>query len=235
MSTSDHHYLWYKACARPHLRRAGAAWRPAPSSGCRGRAATRGAAMPMPQPLAARPSWSPGSPARWPSRWPWPWPREPGGGGGPVQGRGGPGAAGGGRGALCAHRPGHGRRGRPPGRRRLRHQLRRVQVQRLGPRPAGQQRRAGLADGAPPRGHRLPPLLDHRGLQAHGPSRLRRGGRAGRQPRRLALPPHLQHLQDRRRGHRPLGGGPLRRSPPPSPGCRCPTGTGVAGRPSTSR
>ncbi len=40
----------------------------------------------------------------------------------------------------------------------------------------------------------------------HGPPRLRRGGPAGRQPRRVALPPHLQHLQDRRRGHRPVGG-----------------------------
>jgi len=36
------------------------------------------------------------------------------------------------------------------------------------------------------------------------------------QPRRLAVPPHVQHLQDRRRGHRPMGVGALR---PPHHSC----------------
>ncbi len=68
-----------------------------------------------------------------------------------------------------------------------------------------------LAHGAPPAGHRLRALLEHRRLRPHGPSRLRRGRRAGRQPRGVAVPPHLQHLQDRRRDGSPLGLPPLRR------------------------
>ena len=160
---------------------------------------------------------------------------EPGGRGGPVQGRGRPSAARGGGGALRAHRPGLRGRGRAPGRRRLRDQLRRLQDERLGPRPPGQQRRPGLADGAPPERRRVRPLLDHRRVQAARPPCLRRGGRAGRQPRGLALPAYLQHLQDRRRGHGPVGGRAATTFPPPSPGCRCPTATGAGGRPSTSR
>ena len=43
----------------------------------------------------------------------------------------------------------------------------------------------------------------------------------GRQPRRLAVPPDLQHRQDRGRGHRPVGGRPFRaadhRRPPVRP------------------
>ena len=85
-----------------------------------------------------------------------------------------------------------------------------AKIEQLGDRPARQQRGTGLPDGAPPRRHRLLALLDHRGLQARGPPRLRRGRAVGRQPRRLALLAHLQHLQDRGRGHGQMGGGALR-------------------------
>ena len=82
---------------------------------------------------------------------------------------------------------------------------------------------------------RLRPLLDHRGLQAPRPPRVRRGGRAGGQPRSVAVPADLQHLQDRRRGHRPLGGGPVRPSHHRGPAVGARTATGAGGRPSTSR
>ena len=41
----------------------------------------------------------------------------------------------------------------------------------------------------------------------------------------------LQHLQDRGRDDRPLGGRSASSSPRSSPDCRCPTGTVAAGRP----
>ena len=81
--------------------------------------------------------------------------------------------------------------------------------------------------------HRLPPLLDHRGLPAHGSPRLRRGRPAGRQPRGLAVPADLQHLQDRRRDHRPVGRPPLRAPHHHRPAGRPLRRPGrVAGRPS---
>ena len=90
-------------------------------------------------------------------------------------------------------------------RRRLRPELRCHQDQRLGRRSAGQLRWVGLVDGAPSRRPRLPALFDHGGLQAHGSPRLRRGRSPGRQPRGVALPADLQHLQDRRRGDGAVG------------------------------
>ena len=126
-------------------------------------------------------------------------------------------------------------RGRSARRRRLRDQFRRVQDQRLGPRSAGQQRRLGLVDGASPERGGVRPLLHHRRVQAARPPRLQGGGRARGQPRGVAVPAHVQHLQDRRRGHGPVGGGSATTSPPRWPGCPCPTETGGDGRPSTSR
>ena len=103
------------------------------------------------------------------------------------------------------------RRRRPPRRRRLRDQLRRLQDQRLGPRPAGQQRRPGLADGAPPGAPAAFVHCSTTGVyKPLGHHVFAEEDELGRQPRGLALPAHLQHLQDRRRGHGPVGGGPLR-------------------------
>ena len=59
---------------------------------------------------------------------------------------------------------------------------------------------------------RLPALLVHGGLQAGGAPRLRRGGAARRQPRRVAVPADVQHLQNRGGGHGPLGRRALRAS-----------------------
>ena len=58
-------------------------------------------------------------------------------------------------------------------------------------------------------------------------------GPARRQPRGLALPAHLQHLQDRGRGHGALGRGAVRACRPRSPASRCPTATTAGGPPST--
>ena len=90
------------------------------------------------EPLRARPSSSPASPARWPSRWPWPWPRD----NEVVAGARFRDAAARERleaaGVRCV--PIDlltGDVARPPGRRRLRRQLRRVQDQRLGAATSG--------------------------------------------------------------------------------------------------
>ena len=128
----------------------------------------------------------------------------------PVPRRGGPVRARGGRRPLRAHRPRGRRRREPPGRRRRRPPLRRGQVEPLGCGPRRQQWGPGRADGAPPGSTGLHPLLDHGRLRPDGPPRLRRGRPPGRQPRGVAVPADVQHLQDRRRGHGPLGGTPPR-------------------------
>ena len=59
-------------------------------------------------------------------------------------------------------------------------------------------------------GRCVPALFVDRGLQAGRSPGPRRVGAARRQPRRVALPADLQHLQDRRRGNGALGGRAVR-------------------------
>ena len=80
----------------------------------------------------------------------------------------------------------------------------------MGGRPGRQPRRTRLPHGAPSRRPRFPPLLLRRGVPPRRAPPARRGKPARGQPRRLAVPPHVQHLQNRRGGDGALGRRTLR-------------------------